>query len=35
LPYGGVKHSGLGRAGVRYEIEEMTELRLLALNERD
>jgi glyceraldehyde-3-phosphate dehydrogenase (NADP+) len=35
MPYGGVKHSGLGREGVRYAIEEMTELRLLALNERD
>ncbi|HEU4450388.1 MAG TPA: aldehyde dehydrogenase family protein [Gaiellaceae bacterium] len=35
MPYGGVKQSGLGREGVRYAIEEMTELRLLALNERD
>ena len=35
MPYGGVKESGLGREGVRYAIEEMTELRLLALNERD
>jgi glyceraldehyde-3-phosphate dehydrogenase (NADP+) len=30
-PYGGVKGSGLGREGVRYAIEEMTELRLLML----
>jgi len=29
MPYGGVKASGLGREGVRYAIEEMTELRLL------
>ncbi|MBI5344790.1 MAG: aldehyde dehydrogenase family protein [Deltaproteobacteria bacterium] len=32
MPYGGVKMSGFGREGVRYAIEEMTELRLLALN---
>lgn len=32
MPYGGVKDSGLGREGVRYAIEEMTELKLLALN---
>ncbi|MEI6432965.1 MAG: aldehyde dehydrogenase family protein, partial [bacterium] len=32
MPYGGVKDSGFGREGVRYAIEEMTELRLLALN---
>ena len=32
MPYGGEKDSGLGREGVRYAIEEMTELRLLALN---
>ncbi len=31
LPYGGAKASGLGREGVRYAIEEMTELRLLML----
>lgn len=31
MPYGGVKASGLGREGVRYAIEEMTELRLLML----
>ena len=32
MPYGGVKQSGFGREGVRYAIEEMTELKLLALN---
>lgn len=32
MPYGGEKDSGLGREGVKYAIEEMTELRLLALN---
>lgn len=31
MPYGGVKHSGLGREGVRYAIEDMTELRLLVI----
>jgi acyl-CoA reductase-like NAD-dependent aldehyde dehydrogenase len=31
MPYGGVKQSGLGREGMRYAIEEMTELRLLML----
>jgi acyl-CoA reductase-like NAD-dependent aldehyde dehydrogenase len=32
-PYGGVKESGQGREGVRYAIEEMTELRLLVLGD--
>lgn len=31
LPYGGAKASGLGREGVRYAIEEMTELRGLTI----
>lgn len=31
MPYGGVKASGLGREGLRYAIEEMTEIRLLML----
>ncbi|MBI5776511.1 MAG: aldehyde dehydrogenase family protein [Nitrospirae bacterium] len=35
MPYGGVKDSGLGREGVRYAIEDMTELKLLILNLRD
>jgi glyceraldehyde-3-phosphate dehydrogenase (NADP+) len=35
MPYGGVKDSGLGREGVRYAIEEMTELKLLILNLRN
>jgi acyl-CoA reductase-like NAD-dependent aldehyde dehydrogenase len=29
MPYGGVKDSGLGREGVRYAIEDMTEPRLM------
>jgi len=32
MPYGGVKESGLGREGIRSAIEEMTEMKLLALN---
>ena len=31
MPYGGVKDSGMGREGVRYAIEEMTEPRLLVV----
>lgn len=32
MPYGGMKDSGLGREGVRYAIEEMTERKLLAMS---
>jgi acyl-CoA reductase-like NAD-dependent aldehyde dehydrogenase len=32
MPYGGTKDSGVGREGLRYAIEEMTEPRLLAIN---
>jgi glyceraldehyde-3-phosphate dehydrogenase (NADP+) len=32
MPYGGVKDSGFGREGIRYAIEEMTEMKLLGLN---
>ncbi len=32
MPYGGVKDSGAGREGVRYAIEDMTELRSLVVN---
>ena len=31
MPYGGVKNSGLGREGVRWAMEDMTEPRLLVL----
>jgi acyl-CoA reductase-like NAD-dependent aldehyde dehydrogenase len=33
MPYGGVKLSGLGREGVRYAIEDMTEQRLLVVRD--
>ncbi len=32
MPYGGVKHSGFGREGVRFAMEEMTEPRLMLIN---
>src|ERR1700728_4140316 len=32
MPYGGVKDSGMGREGLRYAIEEMTEPNLLVMN---
>ncbi|WP_297987393.1 aldehyde dehydrogenase family protein [uncultured Anoxybacillus sp.] len=32
MPYGGVKESGFGREGIRYAIEEMTELKLIIFN---
>ncbi|MFQ5449175.1 MAG: aldehyde dehydrogenase family protein [Nitrospinaceae bacterium] len=32
MPYGGVKDSGFGREGIRYSLEEMTEIKLLAFD---
>tara|TARA_R110001592_G_scaffold54017_2_gene165509 strand:+ start:5536 stop:6972 length:1437 start_codon:yes stop_codon:yes gene_type:complete len=31
MPYGGVKDSGLGREGIKYAIQDMTELRLMVI----
>jgi acyl-CoA reductase-like NAD-dependent aldehyde dehydrogenase len=31
MPYGGSKDSGMGREGLRYAIEDMTELRIMVL----
>ncbi|MFT5276665.1 MAG: acyl-CoA reductase-like NAD-dependent aldehyde dehydrogenase [Granulosicoccus sp.] len=31
MPYGGVKESGLGREGIKFAIEDMTEIRLMVL----
>jgi acyl-CoA reductase-like NAD-dependent aldehyde dehydrogenase len=32
MPYGGVKDSGMGREGLKYAIEEMTEEKLVCFN---
>ncbi|MBR2564158.1 MAG: aldehyde dehydrogenase family protein [Paenibacillus sp.] len=32
MPYGGVKQSGIGREGVKYATEEMTELKFVMFN---
>ncbi|MBO8162120.1 MAG: aldehyde dehydrogenase family protein [Brevibacillus sp.] len=32
MPYGGVKESGTGREGLKYAVEEMTEMKLVIFN---
>lgn len=32
LPFGGTKYSGIGREGVKYAIEEMTDLKYIVIN---
>jgi len=34
MPYGGVKESGLGREGVRFAMEDMSEIRMLVYRNR-
>ena len=34
MPYGGVKESGLGREGIRFAMEDMTEIRNLVIRRR-
>lgn len=34
MPYGGVKESGFGREGLRYAIEEMTEMKLVVFKRK-
>lgn len=33
MPYGGIKRSGLGREGIRYAMEDMSETRLLVIRD--
>lgn len=35
MPYGGVKDSGVGREGIRFAMEDMTELRLLVIRDKN
>jgi glyceraldehyde-3-phosphate dehydrogenase (NADP+) len=32
MPFGGTKLSGIGREGIRFAIEEMTETRVVCFN---
>ena len=32
MPFGGVKRSGIGREGIRFAVEEMTETKVVCLN---
>jgi acyl-CoA reductase-like NAD-dependent aldehyde dehydrogenase len=31
MPYGGTRQSGLGREGVRFAVEEMTNIQMVAI----
>jgi acyl-CoA reductase-like NAD-dependent aldehyde dehydrogenase len=33
MPYGGVRDSGLGREGIRFAMEDMSEIRLLVIRD--
>jgi glyceraldehyde-3-phosphate dehydrogenase (NADP+) len=32
MPYGGLKGSGIGKEGIRYAVEEMTELKTVIIH---
>ena len=32
MPYGGIKDSGFGREGIKYSMQEMSEIKLLVYN---
>jgi acyl-CoA reductase-like NAD-dependent aldehyde dehydrogenase len=32
FPYGGIKISGFGREGVKYAVEEMTEIKIMVVD---
>ncbi|MGP4060577.1 aldehyde dehydrogenase family protein [Halobacillus sp. H74] len=34
-PYGGVKQSGIGKEGVKYAVEDMTEMKFIGVNLKD
>ena len=34
MPFGGFKHSGVGKEGIKYAVEEMTKTKLIGLNLR-
>jgi acyl-CoA reductase-like NAD-dependent aldehyde dehydrogenase len=34
MPYGGTKDSGIGREGIRWAIDSMTEVRLMVVRSR-
>ena len=34
MPYGGIKNSGIGREGIKFAIEEMTEIKTLTIKKR-
>ena len=31
MPYGGIRRSGIGREGVRFAMEEMTNIQMVAI----